>query len=146
MKIGLKYRSMHCQLSGAITFNPTVEFSSSIPFQKLEVKIFLGVSRSNPSEEVYRWRPLKDCRLVIRVGAIKGPKHLQTKKKKDFPRSYSLLGHFLHTSSLFQTHCYTQKHLKINSKPLDSSLHKNYKVLFLYPTFFPLVLHLGFEV
>ena len=50
--------------------------------------------------------------LVIHARAIKGPRHLQTKKKKDFLGSCSLPGHFMHTSSLLQTHFYTQKHPK----------------------------------
>ena len=39
-----------------------------------------------------------------------------------------------------------KKHTKNTSKPLDSSLHQKYKVLFLYPIFFSLVLHLGFKI
>ena len=89
----------------------------------------------------------KGCHLVILAEAIKGPRHLQSKKKKkDILSSCTLSGYFLHASSLLQTHFYTQKHPKNKSKPLDSSLLQKYKVLFLYPTFFPLILHLGFEV
>ena len=138
-----------------MTFDSTVGFLSSTSFQKLKVKIFPRVSRSIPFEELHRWQPLKGrqqpykvCHLVKRVGAIKGPKHLQTEKRQrgDFPKSCSLLGHFLHISPLFQTHIYTQKHSQNKSKPLDSSLHQKYKVLSLYPIFFSLVLHLGFGV
>ena len=39
-------------LPRAITFDPTVGFSSSLPFQKQEVKIFPRVSRSIQSKDV----------------------------------------------------------------------------------------------
>ena len=60
------------------------------------------------------------------------------------PGSYSLPGQILNFSSLFQTHTHT--HTQNTSKALDFSLHQKYKVLFLYPIFISLVLHLGFGV
>ena len=43
---------MHHKLPRAITSDPTVEFSRSIPFEKQDVKNFPKVSRSTRSEEV----------------------------------------------------------------------------------------------
>ena len=40
MKIGIMYRLMHRYLPKAITFDPTIGFPSSIPFQKQGVRIF----------------------------------------------------------------------------------------------------------
>ena len=82
--------------------------------------------------------------LIKRVGAIKGPKHLQTQKGETF-LGLALYMDVLCKLPLSYKHLYT-KHPKNKSKPLDSSLHQKYKVLFLYPTFFPLVLQLGFKV
>ena len=73
---------MHRKLPRAITFDLIVGFSSSIPFQKQEVKIFPKVSRSTQSMAFWRWRPLKGCRLENRAGAIKSPKHPSNQKKK----------------------------------------------------------------
>ena len=115
--------------------------------------MFPRVSRSNPSEQLHRWQPLKGRQrpymvryLVKCVEAIKRPMHLQTKKKKKkcsqvllFARTFSTHFPFLPNTFL---------HIKTFTKQIkaDSSLHQKYKVLSLYPIFFSLVLHLGFGV
>ena len=62
------------------------------------------------------------------------------------PGSYYLLGRILNFSPLFQTHTHTHTHTQNTLKAFDFSLHQKYKVLFLYPIFISLVLHLGFGV
>ena len=77
---------------------------------------------------LHRWRLLKGCQrpykgrhLIKRVGAIKGPKHPQT-KKKSLLRSYSLPRRFLRIFPLSQTHTHTHTQTQKNtSKSLDSS-------------------------
>ena len=65
----MTHQSMHCKLPKAITFDPTVGFSRSIPFHKQEVKIFLGVSGSTLFL-AFQGRCLKK-----HVGAINSPRH-----------------------------------------------------------------------
>ena len=87
---------------------------------------------------------LKGCYLVKRTRAIKGPKHLQTRKKEKrfwvLLCAWTFFAHFLslpNTSLHIKTH---KKHIQVSWFFL---LHQKYKVLFLYPIFFSLVLHFG---
>ena len=64
---------MHCKLPRAIIFDSTVGFSRSIPFQKQEVKIFLGVSWSihfeaaalKGQKKCGSWHPWKDLDFLF---------------------------------------------------------------------------------
>ena len=98
----------------------------------LQVAAFQGLLRAPPCNP---------CR------GYKRPKAplVQKKKKKTF-LGLALYLDVFYMLPLSSKHIFTQKHPKNKSKPLDSSLRQKYKVLFLYPTFFPLILHLGFEV
>ena len=142
MKTGMTHQSIHHKLPRAITFDPIVGFSRSIHFQTQEVKNFSGVSRSiqGPSP------PQKNS-----PRAINSPRH-PTERENTLFFSFSFFFFFLkfvfypaslHVFSLFQTTKNTknthQSFLILFSSP-------KYKVLFLYPTFLSLVLHLGFEV
>ena len=117
--------------------------------QIFEFHTFLE-TRSQDHSTGVKINPIQDhSKVVPPRNLCQGHKRTQAppnQKKGDFPRSCSLLGHFIHISPLFQTHFYTQKHSQNKSKPLDSSLHQKYKVLSLYLIFFSLVLHLGFGV
>ena len=137
MKTGITHRLMHHKLPRSITFDPTVGFSRSIPFQKQEFKIFPRVSRSTQSMAFWRWRPLKGCWwpykgrcLEKRTKSIKGPKHPSEQRRPHFSEFFSLPRCFLCIFPLFQTHkkknknkTHTHTHTyKHTSKPLDSSL------------------------
>ena len=117
--------------------------------QIFEFHTFLE-TRSQDHSTGVKINPIQDhSKVVPPRNLCQGHKRTQAppnQKKGDFPRSCSLLGHFIHISPLFQTHFYTQKHSQNKSKPLDSFLHQKYKVLSLYPIFFSLALHLGFGV
>ena len=71
---------MHHKLPTAITFNPTVGFSSSISFQKWEVKTFPKVSRSTRSDEV----EAEGRRLETHVEAINSHRHPSDQKRNTF--------------------------------------------------------------
>ena len=67
--MGITHRSMHRKLPRAITFDPTIGFSRSIPFQKQEVKIFSGVSGST------LFLAFQGRRLKTHFRAINSPRH-----------------------------------------------------------------------
>ena len=79
--------------------------------------------------------------LVKRARAIKGPRHPPEKKKK----KKKILGPTL-CLDVFYTFFLSLKHKKHIKASGFFLLHQKYKVLFLYPIFFSLVLHLGFGV
>ena len=135
MKTGITHRSMHNYLLRAITFNPTVIFKIHIFSETGNQNLSRGV-KINPIHGVLE---VAAIRLERRAKAIKGPRHPSDKKKRGLPWFCSLPERLLHVFPLFQK----QKHIKVS---LFFSLHQKHKVLFLYPIFFSLVLHLGFWV
>ena len=117
-----KWRGAICSNTGT----PKVPFSAEIPLV-------------NPSLTKGQ-NPHKTCFMVL-YQTRAPPRASPNQKKKDFSGSCSLPGCFLHIFLLSRkTH---KKHIKTSWFLL---LHQKYKVLFLYPIFFSLVLYLGFGV
>ena len=114
MKTALTHRSIHCQLPRAITFDQTVRFLSSIPFQKLEVKIFPRVSRSTPFEKLHRWCPFQGPPPRKACQGYKRPQAPPRPKKKVSLGSALCL-------DFFYTFFLSLSNTKNTSKPLDSS-------------------------
>ena len=105
------------------------------------------------SQDLSRGVKINSIRGLLRVAALKRPQprksccgykrpQAPSRKKKKKKKPSLILCSTWTISKLFSSLLNT----KNTSKPLDSSFfNKKYKVLFLYPTFFPLVLHLGFR-
>ena len=124
-------------------FHTFLETGSQDLSRGVKIKHFWGASQVAALQGV---PPHKACRGYKRPQA---PPEKKKKKKKEERLSWVLL----YTWKFFacflsppNTFLHTKTPKKNKSKPLDSSLHQKYKVLFLNTTFFPLVLHLGFEV
>ena len=145
MKTGITHRLMHHKLPRAITFDPTVGFSRSIPFQKQEVKIFPRVSRS--TQRKFQGPPPRNfCR------GYKKPKHPSDRRGDHF--FWVLLSTWFFytffplpnkknthkTQEKTHTHTHTHTHIKAS---WFFYLHQKHKVLFLYPIFFSLILQFG---
>ena len=93
----------------------------------------------NMTEAFWRWWPYKGRCFKNRAAAIKGPRHPSDQKKKKTPGLPALC------LDEFKAFLISSKHKK-HIKPSRFFLHQKYKVLFLYPIFFSLVLHFGFGV